>query len=345
MEWTDYIHGDALSWLLEPDPENPGVRLFALTGLLDLPASDAQVAEARRAVMASGPVPVILDAMAPEGYWGKPGAVYGDKYHGTLHQIVLLAMLGADGDDPRVRCAGDYVLAHYPSAYGGFSMDGHVSTMIQCLQGNQCATLIDLGWWGDARLARAVEWLARSITGEGIAPLEEKSAPVRYYRSGNNGPGFLCIGNGGLPCGYGAVKAALALSKVPSGSRSAVIERAAQAAGDFLLEGDPLNAGYPTPGGKKPSRSWFQFGLPVGYVADVLQNLEALAALGRGADPRARQAAEWVLSKQDADGRWTMEYSYNGKTWCDIEQKGRPSKWVTLRAMRAIRGVFSAHPV
>lgn len=341
MEWTERIHGDALAWLLETDPENPGVRLFALTDLLALPADDPQVAAARRAVMESGPVPVILDAMAPDGYWGEPGAVYGDKYHGTLHQVVLLARLGAHPDDPRVRRAGEYILAHYPSSYGGFSMDGHDSSMIQCLQGNQCASLIDLGWWGDPRLVKAVDWLARSITGEGIAPAEDKTAPLRYFRSSNCGPGFACAANGGLPCGWGAVKAAEALGKVPRAERSPLVERAAQAAGDFLLEGDPLTASYPTLEGKKPNRSWFQFGLPIGYVADVLQILEALAALGRGADPRARPAAEWVLSKQDAHGRWIMEYSYNGKMWCDIEQKGQPSKWVTLRAVRAIRGIFS----
>jgi len=345
MEWNDRIHGDPLTWLLEPDPDNPGVRLFALTDLLDLPSGDERVCAARRSVMASGPVPVMLDAMAPEGYWGEPGAVYGDKYHGTLHQIVLLAMLGADGNDPRVQRACEYVLAHYPSEYGGFSIDGRPSLMIQCMQGNQCAALIELGWWGDERLVRAVEWLARSITGAGIAPAEEKNAPVRYFRSGNSGPGFGCGANGMLTCGWAAVKAALALGKLPAGARSQMVSNAARAAGDFLLAGDPLNANYPTLEGKKPSRSWFQFGIPLGYIADVLQNLEALAALGRGQDPRAQQAAEWVLNKQDERGRWVMEYSYNGKLWSDIEQKGQPSKWVTLRALRAVRRIFALQPV
>jgi len=37
---------------------------------------------------------------------------------------------------------------------------------------------------------------------------------------------------------------------------------------------------------------------------------------------------------QDASGRWALRYTYNGKTWADVEQKGQPSKWVTLRALR-----------
>ncbi len=35
-----------------------------------------------------------------------------------------------------------------------------------------------------------------------------------------------------------------------------------------------------------------------------------------------------------------MEYSYNGKMWADVEVKGQPSKWVTLRALRVIKAVW-----
>ena len=59
---------------------------------------------------------------------------------------------------------------------------------------NLGAALIDLGWLGDPRLDEALDWLARSITGRGIAPSDERSAEVRYLRSGNSGPGFLCSG-------------------------------------------------------------------------------------------------------------------------------------------------------
>jgi hypothetical protein len=89
---------------------------------------------------------------------------------------------------------------------------------------------------------------------------------------------------------------------------------------------------------EKPNRSWFKFGFPVGYVTDVLQNLEVLSALGYGQDPRLANGLELLLSKQDQDGRWTMEYTYNGKTWVDVEERQRPSKWVTLRAMEVLKG-------
>jgi len=69
----------------------------------------------------------------------------------------------------------------------------------------------------------------------------------------------------------------------------------------------------------------------------VLLNLEALTGAGVVNDPRLDSAVALVLSKQDGQGRWKLEYGYHGKMWIDIEQKGRPSKWVTLRALRVLK--------
>jgi hypothetical protein len=335
------LDGEALRWLLEKDLVNPGPGYFALRELLGRSEDDPEVAAARRAVMARGPVPAILAAQDPDGFWVKAGPGYGPKYRGTVWQIIFLAQLGADGADDRVRAGCDYVLENSRSRHGGFSMNGLPSGMIHCLAGNLCAALIDLGWLGDERLDEALDWLARSITGRGIAPSDERTAEVRYLRSGNSGPGFLCSANDHLPCAWGAVKAMLALSKVPERQRTAAIQEAIEVGLDFLFSVDPATAAYPMGYSNKPNRSWFKFGYPIGYVTDVLQNLEVLVALGHGSDPRLRPALELLLSKRDDCGRWPLEYTYNGKTWIDVEAKGRPSKWVTLRALRVLRGAYS----
>jgi hypothetical protein len=69
----------------------------------------------------------------------------------------------------------------------------------------------------------------------------------------------------------------------------------------------------------------------------VLQNLEALVALDSGGDERLGSAIEMLLGKQDDLGCWKMEYTYNSKTRVDVEMKGKPSKWVTLRALRVLK--------
>jgi len=60
MAWLDRLNGDPLPWLLESDSSNPAIRYYALTQLAGHPADDPEVREARRAVMATGPVPVML---------------------------------------------------------------------------------------------------------------------------------------------------------------------------------------------------------------------------------------------------------------------------------------------
>jgi hypothetical protein len=319
------LKANPVPWLLEPDPVNPGVRIFALRDLLDRPADDPEVMAVQDETMKTGPVPAILDAQAAEGYWVKPGPVYGNKYRGSVWQVQFLAQLGANGRDERVQRGVGYVLDRAQATSGAFSYTGAPSGAIHCLWGNLVRALIELGCWGEERLTQAVEVLARSVTGDGYE---------RYYRSGVQGPGFLCSVNYGLPCGWGAVRVLWALNAVPPGGRTPVIEAALKASIDFLLSYDVARADYPYQ--ERISSSWFKFGYPLGYVTDVLLNLEALTEAGIVDDPRLSDAVGLVLSKQDDQGRWPLEYSYKGKMWVDVEKKGRPSKWVTLRAMRVL---------
>ena len=132
----------------------------------------------------------------------------------------------------------------------------------------------------------------------------------------------------------------LAFGKVPETRRTGPIRAAIDHGLDFLLGRDPAAADYPFAYGKRPNSSWFKLGYPIAYVTDVLQNLEALAALGSGQDGRLANALKLVEDKQDDAGRWKLEYTYNGKTWADIEIKGQPSKWVTLRALRVLKAAY-----
>ena len=70
-------------------------------------------------------------------------------------------------------------------------------------------------------------------------------------------------------------------------------------------------ANYPFGSGKRPNSSWFKFGYPIAYVTDVLQNLEALVALGQGQEPRLAKALELVKSKQDEYGRDTGNLGFH----------------------------------
>ena len=334
MVWQDQLRGDSLNWLLEPD--EPGVRYLALRDLLDRPADDAELLAAQQAAHVQGLIATILDAMAPEGHWVEPGPGYNPKYRSTVWSISLLAQLGASAAlDERIDRACAYVLDHALAPGGQFSSSGPPSGTADCLQGNLCWALLELGY-DDARLIGAFDWMARSVTGEGVAPVGERDAAVRYY-AGKCGAGFACGANNKLPCAWGAAKVMLAFGNWPAERRTPVIARAIEQGVEFLLGVDPASAAYPSGWSEKPSGNWWKFGFPVFYVTDILQIVEALVALGHGGDRRLANALRLVREKQDAQGRWALEYDYTGKTWVDFGPKKQPNKWVTLRACRALK--------
>ncbi|MGA9533741.1 MAG: hypothetical protein WBR18_13570 [Anaerolineales bacterium] len=322
------LKADPIEWLMSEDSDNPSVRYFALTDLLGAPLDSPEVVHAKQAIMKSGPVPQILEAQTDEGWWAKAGPGYSPKYRGTVWQVIFLAELGADGGDERVQRGVGYLLDHSIADNRAFSVyyDSRKSGTLHCLNGNLLWALIRLGWFEDPRVQAALAWQCRAIIGDDS---------VEYLRSGTCGPGFACGVNGGLPCAWGANKAMRALLEVPIGDRGPAGEAAIETAVSLLLSRDPAVADYPN--ASKVSTAWFRFGFPLSYWSDVLETVALLARAGQGQWPELSAAIAMILDKQDADGRWKMRNSLTGKMWSDIEARGKASKWVTLRALRALK--------
>lgn len=328
---------NTLDWLL--DPADPGPRYLALRDLVRLPAGDPELLAARAAAHAAPPIVTILDAMHPDGYWEKPGPGYGPKYRSAVWMLITLGQMGASAAvDARIGRAAAYLLDHALTPGGQFSCapSGAPSGTIDCLQGNLLAALLSLGI-DDPRLDTAFEWMARTVTGEGVAPAGDRRTSQRYYAY-KSGPLFACGVNGGLPCAWGGAKVMVAFGLLPAARRTPLIDEAIRQGAEYLLSIDPATGEYPHPHSPRPSGNWWKFGFPVFYVADLLQIVEGLTALGYGDDPRLANARALVRSKADGDGRWPLEYHYNGKMGEGVAfgRKGQANKWVTLRALKAI---------
>jgi hypothetical protein len=335
MAWQSQLKGDPFPWLLEP--ESPGARYLALRDILDTPADSPELSAARQAAHVEGPIATILAEMDPAGFWAEPGPGYNPKYRSTDWSVILLAQLGASaGQDGRITQACNYLLEHALAEGGQFTISGAPSGTVDCLQGNLCAALLDLGY-DDPRLESAFEWMARTVTGEGMAAKEDRQTALRYY-AGKCGPLFACGANNKLPCAWGGVKVMLAFSKWPQERRTPLIQRAIQQGVEFFLGTDPARAEYPSGWAPNPSGNWWKFGFPVFYVTDLLQNVEVLIRLGYADDPRLAGALKIIREKQDDQGRWVLEYDYTGKTWVDLGVKKQPNKWVTLRALQVLKG-------
>ena len=311
-----------LPWLLEP--ENPSARYLALTDLLDRSADDPEVVAARAAIPGWGPARAILDAQWPEGHWVAPGVGYSPKYKATVWQVIFLAALGAPRTEAADRaCARVLDDSRLPD--GRFSAKMNALGAIACLGGNLLRALMQLGS-EDPRVAESVEALAEMVIRDGYR--------CRYnaLRDGDgNWPRRM---RDGLPCAWGAIKVLGAFAELPEENHSPTVLDAIEAGAALLLDGNLADGGYPTATG--PSPMWQRFGFPLGYTSDLLEALEVLGKLGAEIGPQLATALEVVRSKRDGSGRWTLAHTPDN-TWAKFGELGETNKWVTLRALRALK--------
>jgi hypothetical protein len=311
---------DPVPWLLEP--EDPSARYLALTQLLGDPADDPEVQAARETILTSPPARAILDAQWPDGYWMRPGVGYSPKHKATVWQIIFLASLGAPRTEALER-ACNYVLDHSRLPDGRFSAHKTAGGAVACLNGNLLRALLHFRI-EDPRLEQSIEALAEMVAQDSFHCRynARKPTPARM--------------RDGLPCAWGAIKALAAFAEVPEQHRSPAVQAAIEQGRAFLLGSDLATGRYPT--ATRPSPLWRTFGFPLGFTSDLLEALEVLGRLGAEPAPQLAAALQVVRRKQDASGRWVLEYTPKN-TWTDFGQIGEPNKWLTLRALLALKNL------
>jgi hypothetical protein len=56
------------------------------------------------------------------------------------------------------------------------------------------------------------------------------------------------------------------------------------------------------------------------------------------------EAIALVESKRDGDGRWPLDHQHPGTLPVELDEEvGRPSRWITLRALRVLDWYSSRH--
>jgi hypothetical protein len=331
--WKALLNSDQTEWLLEPD--NPSVRYFTLTEICGKPDSDAEVKKARLDIMITGIVPKILGKQNTEGYWEAPEAFYTAKYKGTVWQLLILAELAADGGEARIRKACEFILDHSQNLESyGFAINtsaknggGRHSEVLPCLTGNMVWSLIKLGYLKDERVQKGIAWInkyQRFDDGDG----KPEGWPYDKYE--------MCWGK--HTCHMGAVKAVKALAEIPEEERTKDVRKTIADGIDYLLTHHIYKKSHDLDSVSKPG--WMRFGFPLMYQTDILEILLILTKLGCK-DKRMQEAINLVLAKQDKEGKWKMENTFNGRVQANIEQKGKASKWITLNSMRVVKRYFS----
>jgi hypothetical protein len=319
-----------VDWLLEED--EPSIRYRTLVELLGRKQSDPEVREARQQIGQRGWAAEILARRDPAGWWVRERSLYTPKYLSTNWNLLALSDLGATRAIPAVRASCELWMDRSPlkgGGVGGFgSGKGH-----HCYTGNMARALIRFGYGDDPRVGKAMEWLVRTAHPKG---------------------GWTCWSFGDGPSQGRTLDSWEGLSAFAAYPRSKwtpamteVVERAAE----FYLERELHRQGA-------RYAPWYRFHWPNHYYYDLLVGLDVLTALGYGDDPRLRFALDHLRKKQRSDGRWNLDAQHPdaggppARFWAEhpkqrptplsFERVGRPSKMITLTALRVLRAVDEA---
>ncbi|MBU7014539.1 MAG: nitrogen fixation protein NifH [Theionarchaea archaeon] len=322
------LKGNPEEWLLEE--ENPSVRYWTLRDIYGKDENDPDVRLAREQIMESYPVTEILKNQQPGGFWVAKEDPYLPKYRATHHQLLILSELGASPSE-EIQNTVDLLFEIYQYDSGRFDWKvlktarGRSSSLIdgECLTGNIVRALIHFGYLHHERTQKALQFLVR---------VHETGWPCRAYPIDRKKV---------FPenCYMGGVKPLIALSMVPEEERTAEMKEIIEKEVEIYLENEIFMYLKDERGRRKPKPGWTRFGFPLFYQSDALEVLDVLTKLGVR-DERMQKAVDLVLSKQSENGRWNLENTFNGKMWVDIEEKGRQSKWITLKAVRVLNRFY-----
>jgi hypothetical protein len=94
--------------------------------------------------------------------------------------------------------------------------------------------------------------------------------------------------------------------------------------------------------GEPADKRFLSFLHPNRWHYDVLRALDYFRSsailTGAAPDPRLGEAIGYVRSRRLRNGTWPLDASPRGRVWFELEDgQGKPSRWVTLRAMRVLR--------
>jgi hypothetical protein len=184
-------------------------------------------------------------------------------------------------------------------------------------------SLIRLGYLDDPRVQKGIQWITkyqRFDDGEQNLP---KDWPYKAHKA--------CFSK--HSCHMGVVKTLKALVEIPRNKRTSDVKNTINQAVEYLLIHQIYKRSHDL--SKKSKPGWLRLGFPLMYQTDILEILDILTRLGIK-DERMQDALDIIVSKQDKQGQWILENTFNGRFITNIETKGKPSKWITLNALKVL---------
>ncbi|OGC91033.1 MAG: hypothetical protein A2W25_08130 [candidate division Zixibacteria bacterium RBG_16_53_22] len=338
------IPSEVVDWLCQRD--NPPVRYLTMKNILMMP--EENLVEERSKLNSYPAIQGILRKR--DIFWKSDTRLY-RKYKGGYWQIIFLGDLNADGGEPAIRDGCEYIL-NDQTWQEALAKE---STGWACLMANISRGLANLGYNLDIRVKGIIENIGRSIIRhEGIdcrdvefslvpkchLALPKVLMALAKYPEANpiiERAKDICVRQLLDKRVYFYVpklqkewidykksrERKIRRASLQSETRSAIAEALLKEREKFRRPGEDNN----------PKDIWLRFGFPLDYNSDVLEAMRSLLEANIEYDPRMDDAINAIRGKMKPDGRWNLEFSLNNKMWVEIEEKGKPSKWITYYAL------------
>lgn len=305
-----------LDWLLDSDP---AIRWQVLRDLAGAPAEIFSAERARVATEGWGARLLALQgedglwaggALFPNGKWNRNEP---QPWTATANSLVLLQDFGVDPRDDKVCRAVAQVGEHCRWEHAGQPFfSGEVEP---CING----MVVALGAYFDQDVDAVVAQLLSEQLEDGGWNCEVENGSIRSS----------------FHTTIRVLEGLLAHERATGGTAESLAARGR--AEEYLLERKLFRRKST---GAVVDPAWLQFSFPTRWHYDVLRALDYFRAAGVPPDPRLDEAMDLLRSKQQMDGTWLLENTHPGAVHFALEDgDGCPSRWNTLRALRALRVV------
>jgi hypothetical protein len=296
---------NVIDWLLDSDP---AIRWQVMRDLTDAPAD--VVAAERARVAREGWGAQVLASQDADGRWN--GGTLFPYWISTAHALQLLVTFGIDPTSEEAQRAIEPVheAARWEYDANMRFFDGEVEP---CINGRAVA----IGTYFGRDMRRVVDRLLAEQMADGGWNCEQENGSTR----------------GSFDTTLNVLEGLLEFERT-TGANGDVT--AARVRGEeYLLERRLLRR---LSDGEIGQKRWLYAGFPEAWFYTVPRVLDYLRLARPGPDDRMDEALAHLRSRRDADGRWPLDHAYNDASLVDFgEAEGKPSRWITLRALRILR--------
>lgn len=313
--------GSVIDWLLDSDPS---IRWQVMRDLLDAPESEWRVERAK--VETEGWGARLLSYQDEDGQWAGGSFVpadfeprewkeRGQPWTATCFSLTQLRELGLDPASDRAKRTVELIGANSRWDEGGQPYwEGEVE---ECINGR---TVADGAYFG-VDVSPIVARLINERQGDGGWNCERAHGSLRSS----------------FHTAINVLEGLLEYERATGGTPQS---REARKSGEEYLLKRKLFRRLST--GEPVDERFLSFLHPNRWCYDVLRGLDYFRSSARltcaNPDPRLGEAITHIRSRRLEDGTWPLDWRPPGRVWFEVDEgPGKPSRWVTLRAMRVLR--------